>query len=131
MSIGGHIAVRSGRGRGFAVVLAQRKPERLLKTDDGGERKWAAAAQRLLQGRDADLGLVREGLARDAPARDLLAHLSGDEPALLSRELLFQLDHRPARPPRSVLLEPTAPHQPAQTRTGAYRSASRKAHLDG
>ena len=71
-----------------AVCPAQRDAERLLQPDRGGERERPAARERLLQGREADLGLVGEALARDAAARELLADQRGDRPALLVGELL-------------------------------------------
>src|SRR5262249_40583181 len=77
------------------MVVAQRDAKRLLEPDRGGERERPPARQRLLERRDADLGLVGQQLARDAAARQLLADLRRDQPALVVAELGLGTDvHR-------------------------------------
>src|SRR5258708_26190763 len=71
------------------VAFAQRTRQRLLQPHGGGQREGAAPGQRLFKGRDADLGLISQVLARHPPARQLLANDRGDQAALLGRELCF------------------------------------------
>jgi hypothetical protein len=91
----------------------------LLPADGGGERERPAAGESLLQGGNADLGLIGEVLAGDSPTRQLLAHERRDRTALLVGELLLGIGrhHQPGIHPHNSshirTVPPTATHNTA------------------
>ena len=118
-AIGRDVAVPIGRcGRRCVGCLAQGDAERLLEPDGGRKRERAAAAQHLLQGREAEFCKLGQRLPGDAATGDFLTNGVGDLPALLGGKLLVR------RSASSPLLYPrqssrrTIHHKPAQSRLG-------------
>ena len=104
------VAAAIGRAAPSALALRSGRPSasssRMVVASVNGRRP----DERLLQRRDADLGLIGQPLARDAPARQLLAHERRHRAALLVGELPLGCGRHEAH--RHV-----SPHIPSHIRT--------------
>src|SRR5262245_5896955 len=90
--IGPEVAARDAvvlccRCGSIVAQRAQRHAERLFEPYRGGKRERPPARKRLLQRRDADLGLIGQALPRDPPARQLLANQRCDRATLVIGQL--------------------------------------------
>src|SRR5204862_7080076 len=133
-AVGRDLAVDGGRRRRcvVALALAQGDAERLLQSHRGRKRERPAAAEHFFQRRKAELGLLGQGLPRDAAAGEFFAHLFGHLPALLGGKLLVRRWHPCSLRFRATLADAqfrTKPQSAARPRRSAPRAVRRRRNI--